>query len=242
GNDAHGTCAATFFLIASACDWVMAPLLTWSSSVWPIAFWNAALTLLEVLPRFDAKCETKSLQAAEVLPFGWGAAAAFGAVARGDGVAAVGKPTLRPAAEAVIHTAPAATATAPVAIPSIRTWRRYGTRAMFLITAQLDRVTTLIFHTRTSRFCKRRHITRLRRWSRLLEPAGPANRRSSCTSARTRRCCRAPATSRSTRWSTRISPWAPSCTRSPRSRRWTWAPSCMRFGGFQAPSCAAAAC
>src|SRR5712692_8839862 len=83
----------------------MSPFLTSSSSVWPTAFWNAASTLAWVLPRSDAKCDTKSLHTADALPDCW-PVLAVGAPGLGADVDAAGrKPTLRPAAEAVIQTA-----------------------------------------------------------------------------------------------------------------------------------------
>src|SRR5260370_793756 len=100
---AQGVWPAIFFLMASAWAWVMSPFLTSSSSVWPTAFRNAASTLLWVLPRSDAKCDTKLLHTVEALP---------GALGLGVEADAAGrKPTLRPGAEAVIQTAPAAMAT-----------------------------------------------------------------------------------------------------------------------------------
>src|SRR6266849_5395233 len=122
---AQGAWPAIFFLISS-------------SSVWPTAFWNAASTLAWVLPRSDAKCDTKSLHTVEALP---------GALGLGVEVDAAGrKPTLRPAAEAVIQTAPAAMATAPTANHRMRRWRKV---AMLLITPLLDLESTLRFRKQT---------------------------------------------------------------------------------------------
>src|SRR6266849_9092775 len=134
GSSAHGAWPAIFFLMASACARVMSPFLTSSSSVWPTAFWNAASTLVGLLPRFEAKCDTKSLHTAEALPVCRSAPAAVPFEAWFEEVEGGRKPTLMPAAEAVIHTAPAAMATAHVANPTTRKARRWRKVAMFLNT------------------------------------------------------------------------------------------------------------
>src|SRR5229473_1747526 len=109
-----------------------------AQGAWPAIFFLIASALLWVVPRSDAKCDTKSLHTVEALP---------GAFGLGVEVEAAGrKPTLRPAAEAVIQTAPAAMATAPTANPRTRRWRKV---AMLLITPLLDLESTLRFRKQT---------------------------------------------------------------------------------------------
>src|ERR1700681_2428531 len=65
GAIAHGALPASRLLIASALAWVSFPALTWSASVWPIAFWNAALKAAWEVFKLAEKCVRKSLHRAE---------------------------------------------------------------------------------------------------------------------------------------------------------------------------------
>src|SRR5258707_316119 len=106
---AQGAFPASRFLIASARAWVSLPLLTWSSSVWPIAFCTAALRLAELVLRSAERWLTKEEQRADVVVDG---SASATVPKRGD--------RLRPAAEAVIQSVPAAMATTAAATPAVR--------------------------------------------------------------------------------------------------------------------------
>jgi len=78
------------------------------------------------------------LHTAEALPVCWSTLATVALEVWEEGVAPEWKPTVSPAADAVIQTAPAATATAPAASPKTRMTRTCRNVAMLLITPQSD--------------------------------------------------------------------------------------------------------